>query len=92
MFQSALIRTADPAFAEASDVAFQTLREHVVRCQRTGWRPGVDAEVLASAAWSLAHGISVLRAQGSLARHCPDVSLDGVAALVDGLLNDRSMG
>jgi AcrR family transcriptional regulator len=92
MFQPALIRTTDPAFATASDVAFQTLREHIERCQRTGWRPGVDADVLAAAAWSLAHGISVLRAQGSLARHCRDVSLDGVATLVDTLLNDRSRG
>lgn len=88
MFRPALIRPTDPGFAAASDAAFETLRRHVERCQHAGWHATADNQILAAAAWALAHGITTLRIQGSLAKHAPDVSLDGVVALVDTLLND----
>jgi AcrR family transcriptional regulator len=90
MFRPALIHRTDPAFAAASDAAFETLRLHVERCQRAGWHAAADNQILAAAAWALAHGITALRMQGSLVRHCPDVSLDGVVALVDTILNNPS--
>jgi AcrR family transcriptional regulator len=88
MFRPALIHPTDPGFAAASDAAFETLRRHVEHCQRAGWRATADNQHLAAAAWALAHGITALRIQGSLIGHYPDTSLDGVAALVDILLND----
>jgi len=90
MFRPALIQPNDPRFAAASEAAFETLRRHVERCQRAGWHATADNQSLAAAAWALAHGITALRIQGSLARHCPDTSLDGVAALVDTIINDPS--
>jgi AcrR family transcriptional regulator len=91
MFRPAVIRTNDPAYAVASDAAFGALREHIRRCQEAGWRPRADTEALAAAAWALAHGISVLRTQGSLVRHYADTSLDGVATITAALIGpDRS--
>ncbi|GIG61066.1 TetR family transcriptional regulator [Longispora fulva] len=92
MFRPALIQVTDPGFAAASDAAFETLRRHVERCQRAGWHATADTQALAAVAWALAHGITALRAQGSLARHYPDVSLDGVVALVGTLLHGESAG
>ena len=86
MFRPTLIRVDDPAFARAGDAAFEALRLHVARCQESGWRPHADNGALTAAAWALAHGIAVLRAQGSLARHYADNSLDGVVAIADALL------
>jgi len=54
-------------------------------CQSRGWREREPADALAAAAWALAHGIAVLRTQGSLARHYPDPSLSGVGQLVTAL-------
>ena len=88
MFQPALIHSTDSAFAAAGDAAFGTLHRHIQDCQRAGWRRNADSRVLAAAAWSLAHGISALRAQGSLAKHCPDTTLDGVEALINVLVNE----
>jgi AcrR family transcriptional regulator len=82
MFRPALLRRDDPDLAAAGDAAFQTLRRHVERCQQAGWRTGTDSQTLAAAAWALAHGISTLRAQGTLARQYGDPSLAGVGALV----------
>jgi AcrR family transcriptional regulator len=86
MFRPALMHTTDAAYAAASDAAFEALRRHVELCQRAGWRAEADTRTLANAAWALAHGITVLRAQGSLARHLPDTSLDGVAMLAATLI------
>jgi AcrR family transcriptional regulator len=88
MFRPTLIRVDDEAFARAGDGAFQTLRRHIERCQQGGWRAGADTGALTVAAWSLAHGVSVLRSQGSLARHYPDDSLDGVLAIAGALLGE----
>ena len=86
MFRPALTHTGDPAYGEASDAAFMALHRHVEVCQRAGWRAQADTRTLAAAAWALAHGIAVLRTQGSLARRFPDPSLDGVALLVQTLI------
>jgi AcrR family transcriptional regulator len=90
MFRPTLIRADDPAFARAGDVAFAALRSHIARCQLEGWRVGADTDALTVAAWALAHGISVLRAQGSLARHAPDNSLAGVVTIANALLRPAS--
>ena len=86
MFRPSLICVDDPAFASAGDVAFEALRQHVASCQESGWRADADNGALTAAAWALAHGIAVLRTQGSLARHYSDVSLDGVGAIAKALL------
>ena len=86
MFRPALTHTGDAAYAEASDTAFAALYHHIELCQRAGWRTDADTRTLAIAAWGLAHGIAVLRTQGSLARHFPDRSLDGVATLAATLI------
>lgn len=82
MFRPGLLRAGDPAFQRAGDAAFQALRHHIATCQRLGWREHAPTDALAAAAWALAHGIAVLRGQGSLARHYRDPSLSGVGQLV----------
>lgn len=82
MFAPALIHADDPAYVAASDAAFAALRAHIERCQASRWRPDADPGDLAAAAWALAHGITVLLQQGSLARHCRHATLDGVGVIV----------
>ena len=82
MFRPGLLRAGDPAFQRAGDAAFEALRHHIATCQSRGWREHTPTDALAAAAWALAHGIAVLRMQGSLARHYPDPSLSGVGQLV----------
>jgi AcrR family transcriptional regulator len=82
MFRPALLHTSNPDFQRAGDAAFQALHSHIASCQGRGWRPGTPTDALAAAAWALAHGIAVLRMQGSLARHYPDDSLSGAGQLV----------
>jgi AcrR family transcriptional regulator len=87
MFRPGLIHADDPTFTAAGDAAFALLRSYIADCQRAGWRPEADPDDLAVAAWSLAHGVSVLRLQGSLARHFRDDSLDGVIAIAASILD-----
>src|SRR6516162_8885913 len=68
MFRPGLLHADDPAFQRAGDAAFQALRDHIAACQSYGWREREPIDALAAAAWALAHGIAVLRMQGSLAR------------------------
>jgi AcrR family transcriptional regulator len=82
MFRPGLLRADDLAFQRAGDAAFQALRHQIATCQSRGWRDRTPTDALAAAAWALAHGIAVLRMQGSLARHYPDPSLGGVGQLV----------
>jgi AcrR family transcriptional regulator len=82
MFRPGLLHVGDQAFQRAGDAAFQALRHHIAACQSCGWREREPTDALAAAAWALAHGIAVLRMQGSLARHYPDPSLSGVGRLV----------
>ena len=86
MFRPTLIRVDDAAFMQAGDAAFAALRRHIEHCQLSGWRAHADTSALTVAAWALAHGISALRSQGSLARHYADTSIDGVVAIADALL------
>jgi AcrR family transcriptional regulator len=81
MFRPGLVRTDDPAYAAASDAAFEALMTYVATFQSAGWRPEADVRALSAASWALAHGLAVLRLQGSLAQHYPNASLDGIAAL-----------
>ena len=82
MFRPGLLDTGNPDFQRAGDAADQALHGHIAGCQRRGWRPGTPTGALTAAGWALAHGIAVLRMQGSLARHYPDRSLSGVGQLV----------
>ena len=91
MFRPTLIRTREPLYSAASGAAFEALRNHVEQCQRAGWRADADNGMLTAAAWALAHGISVLRNQGSLARHFPDVSLEAVMAITATLTGDGTL-
>jgi AcrR family transcriptional regulator len=82
MFRPGLLHAGDQAFQRAGDAAFQALHHHIATGQSHGWREREPTDALAAAAWALAHGITVLRMQGSLARHYPDPSLSGVGHLV----------
>jgi AcrR family transcriptional regulator len=92
MFRPGLIRTDDPAYASASNAAFEALMAYVGAFQSAGWRAQADTRALSAAAWALAHGIAVLRMQGSLALHYPDTSLGGTAELFKTLVGDREDG
>jgi AcrR family transcriptional regulator len=89
MFRPGLIRTDDPAYASASNAAFDALMAYVGAFQTAGWRAQADTRALSAAAWALAHGIAVLRRQGSLALHYPDTTLDGTAMLFKTLAGDQ---
>lgn len=86
MFRPALIRPDDPGYRRAGDAAFAALREHISLCQRQGWRPDAPTDAVAAATWAFSHGIATLRMHGSLARHYPDPSLDGVELLVAAMM------
>lgn len=86
MFLPNLVRLDDPAYRAASDAAFDALLAVIEACQAAGWRADEPSRSLAAAAWSLAHGLTVLRSQGSLARHHPDVSAAGIEAMGRALL------
>lgn len=86
MFRPRLTRQDDPGYARASDAAFDALLIFIGACQSAGWRPQADTRALAAASWALAHGLSVLRVQGSLQRHYPDASLEGLATLTSALI------
>jgi hypothetical protein len=88
MFSTSIIRVDDAAYIAASDTAFEALHSTIEHCQQAGWRPNADTRKLALAAWSFAHGVSVLRNQGSLARHHDDTSLDAIAAIAATLVED----
>jgi len=88
MFRLSLLRADDPAYLDASDAAFAALFATIERCQGAGWRPDQDTRALATAAWSLAHGIAVLRQQGSLQRHYPDPSRASVKAMIVALVDE----
>ncbi len=83
MFRPALLHASDPDYLAASTAAFEAMHQHIARCQQAGWHPEANTLALASASWSLAHGIAVLRSQGSLGLHYPDAdALTGVEAIV----------
>ncbi|MBV8160314.1 MAG: TetR/AcrR family transcriptional regulator [Acidimicrobiia bacterium] len=86
MFRPGLVRTEDADYDAFSTAAFDALQEHIQRCQNAGWRPDADTRTLAAGGWALAHGIAVLRSQGSLARHYPDASLDAAAEITAALI------
>jgi AcrR family transcriptional regulator len=76
--------TTRPTLA-ASNAAFESSADRSSTISSSAGGP-TPTRGLAVAAWALAHGISVLRTQGSLAKHYPDASLDGVAAIVATLI------
>lgn len=86
MFRPGAVDIADPDYDERSRLAFAALVAHVRRCQEGGWRAGRAAGDLAAGAWSLAHGLAVLRNQGSLQLHHGLDAPGDVAAVVEALL------
>lgn len=81
MFRPALLHPADPDYARASQAAYLALRGHVEALQLRGWHPEADTTALTTATWALIHGLSTLRAEGSLEPHHPGVSTDDVLAI-----------
>jgi AcrR family transcriptional regulator len=90
MFRPALIRVDDPAYIAAGDAAFELLRDHVVACQAAGWHSQDDTRQLALATWALAHGLALLRRQGSLFRQSTGASIDDLIAAAQTLLSSPS--
>jgi AcrR family transcriptional regulator len=87
MFRPALVRPDVPELIAAGDVAFDLLRSHVARAQQAGWLPDESTDALTIAAWAMAHGLSVLRTQGSLGRHASDTSIVGMDAVIASVLH-----
>lgn len=81
MFDTTVVRGDDAAYTEASDSSFNALLAVIRLYQARGWRPDANDLALATGAWALAHGISVLRMQGSIERQFHDDSLDAVKAI-----------
>lgn len=81
MFRPALLHSRDPEFADASSAAYIALRSHVEALQRDGWHPDADTTALTTATWALVHGLSTLRANGSLEPHHPGISTDQVLSI-----------
>jgi AcrR family transcriptional regulator len=92
MFRPGLTRIEDPDYALASGSAFDALLLFIQGCQGEGWRPHADPRALAAASWALAHGLTVLRAQGSLQRHFPEPSIRAVATLTLALIGPSPSG
>jgi hypothetical protein len=65
---------------------------YVAAFQSAGWRAEADTRAISAAAWALAHGIAVLRMQGSLALHYRDSTPAGTALLFKTLVGDREDG
>lgn len=87
----AVIAEVGPDALSLREVARRLGVSHAAPAHHFGDRSGLLTAVAAegfgepsrslAAAWSLAHGMAVLRAQGSLGRHHPDVSPAGIEAM-----------
>ena len=66
MFDLNQLNSDDPEFVTARDSAYTLLAGAVERCRDEGFVAGSDIDVLAAAAWSLAHGLAALWISGRL--------------------------
>ena len=66
MFQLELLNTDDPSFVAAREAAYALLARAIARCRDDLFIPEQDVEVVAAAAWSLAHGLASLWISGRL--------------------------
>jgi AcrR family transcriptional regulator len=66
MFRPELVRRTDAALLEASGAAYAVLTSAIADAQASGYAAGMDPEVLATTAWSTAHGLATLWLAGNL--------------------------
>lgn len=89
MFRLELLEPDDPAFAAASDTAYDLLVATVARCHEEGRLAGADPEVVAVAAWSIVHGLASLWLSGRLADRISATDPDRLAATISALFVER---
>jgi AcrR family transcriptional regulator len=66
MFDAPVCDSKDPEYMEASQQAFQTLVQFIVKCQEDGALPADRPQERTLYAWSLVHGIAKLAVAGRL--------------------------
>lgn len=71
MFRMGLINPRDPAYKTAADSTWNLLLDAVQACAREGRLGDRDPLVVATAAWSLTHGLAVLWNNGRLEHRLP---------------------
>jgi AcrR family transcriptional regulator len=84
MFRPELVHPADPALAQASGAAYAVLTQVIAEAQASGYAAEMDPEVLATTAWSTAHGLATLWLAGNLRGLARHPSLESLAAAVFG--------
>lgn len=84
MFRPELVHPADSALAQASGAAYAVLTGSIADAQASGYAAGMDPEVLATTAWSTAHGLATLWLAGNLRGLARHPSLESLAAAVFG--------
>jgi AcrR family transcriptional regulator len=84
MFRPDLVHREDAALAAASGAAYAVLTGAIVDAQASGYAAGMDPEVLATTAWSTAHGLATLWLAGNLRGLARHPSLESLAAAVFG--------
>ena len=84
MFRPELLRPDDPALERVSAAAYAVLTGVIGEAQASGYAAGMDLEVLATTAWSTAHGLATLWLAGNLRGLARHTSLESLAAAVFG--------
>lgn len=84
MFRPELLRPRDPALLAASAAAYGVLTGVIAAAQASGYAAGMDPEVLATTAWSTAHGLATLWLAGNLRGLERHRTLEAIAAAVFG--------
>lgn len=84
MFRPELVRAGDPSLAQAAAAAYGVLTGVIAEAQASGYAAGMDPEVLATTAWSTAHGLATLWLAGNLRGLERHPSLELLAAAIFG--------
>ncbi|MEZ5381580.1 MAG: TetR/AcrR family transcriptional regulator [Microthrixaceae bacterium] len=90
MFRPSILRATEPGYVRSSRAAYGALRDHIARYQRDGWRAAQDLDSLTTAVWGLVHGLSVLRAGGSLEPRHPAATVDDLVGIAASLIMPES--
>jgi AcrR family transcriptional regulator len=91
MFRSEVLNAADPGLVRASDRAYDALIATTRAAVANGFTK-VDAQLAASAAWALVHGLATLWLSGRLQARTGDTDPDALADRVTNLFVTSVMG
>jgi AcrR family transcriptional regulator len=84
MFRPELLHEGDAALAQSSAAAYGVLTGVIAEAQASGYAAGMDPEVLATTAWSTAHGLATLWLAGNLRGLERHPTLEQLAAAIFG--------